>query len=132
MGEANSLLSSMVSGRLRFSRLVSSEPTTRFSMKLFLFVYYQYPTKGVGETVLRFDGQQEVIFSLGWENVGFIPILVTGFVIRLFYYGSDSVPVDVVIKKVVNPVTFTGLGFMCWKLVSYLVMGALDWIIYQK
>ncbi len=52
--------------------------------------------------------------------------------IRLFYYGSDSVPVDVVIKKVVNLVTFTGLGFMCWKLVSYLVMGALDWIIYQK
>jgi hypothetical protein len=75
-------------------------------------VNYQYPTKGISETAIRLEGQREVSFTFGWENVRLIPIFVTGFVVRLFYLGIDVVSVDVVATSLVNLVTLTGLGLL--------------------
>jgi hypothetical protein len=75
-------------------------------------VNYQYPTKGVSETAIRLEGQREVSFTFGWEIVHLIPIFVTGFMVRLFYLGIDSVSVDVSILRLGNLVTLTGLGFL--------------------
>jgi hypothetical protein len=75
-------------------------------------VFYQYPTKTIIETAIRFEGQREVSFEFGWENVRLIPVFVTGFMVRLFYLGADSVSVDVVVTSLANLVTLTGLGFL--------------------
>ncbi len=75
-------------------------------------VYYQYPTKVIIETAIRLEGQREVSFAFGWENVGLIPVFVTGFMVRLFYLGTDTVSVDVVVTSLANLVTLTGLGFL--------------------
>ena len=75
-------------------------------------VYYQYPMKRIGETALRLEGQHEVSFTFGWENVYRIPVFVTGFIVRLFYLGTDIVSVDVVVTSLANLVTLTGLGFL--------------------
>ena len=75
-------------------------------------VFYQYPTKGISETAIRLEGQQEVSCTFGWENVRLIAIFVTGFMVRLFYLGTDSVSVDVVVTSLANLVTLTGLGFL--------------------
>ena len=75
-------------------------------------VNYQYPKKGIGETAIRLEGQREVGFTFGWENVRLIPVFVTGFIVRLFYLGTESVSVDVVVTRLVNLVTLTGLGFL--------------------
>lgn len=75
-------------------------------------VFYQYPTKGISETAIRLEGQREVSFEFGWENVRLIPVFVTGFMVRLFYLGADSVSVDVVVTSLANLVTLTGLGFL--------------------
>ena len=75
-------------------------------------VFYQYPTKGIIETAIRLEGQREVSFEFGWENVRLIPVFVTGFMVRLFYLGADSVSVDVVVTSLANLVTLTGLGVL--------------------
>jgi len=75
-------------------------------------VFYQYPTKTIIETAIRFEGQREASFEFGWENVRLIPVFVTGFMVRLFYLGADSVSVDVVVTSLANLVTLTGLGFL--------------------
>jgi hypothetical protein len=87
---------------------------------VWVLVNYQYPSKSLSEATLRFDGQQEVSFSFGWENVRYIPIFVTGFMIRLFYMGPDTVSVDVVITRIVNPITVTGLGFLAYSITVIL------------
>ena len=75
-------------------------------------VNYQYPTKGISEAAIRLEGQREMSFTLGWENVRLIPIFVTGFLVRIFYFGTESVSVDVSITRFGNPVTLTGLGLL--------------------
>jgi len=75
-------------------------------------VFYQYPTKTIIETAIRFEEQREVSFEFGWADVSLIPVFVTGFMIRLFYSGTDSVSVDVVVTSLTNLVTLTGLGFL--------------------
>ena len=75
-------------------------------------VQYQYPTQGICHSTTRLEGQREATFTFGWENVRLIPFFVTGFTVRLFYTGTDSVSVDVVITSLVNLVTLTGLGFL--------------------
>ena len=75
-------------------------------------VNYQYPTKGVSETAIRLEGQLEVDFTFGWENIRLIPVFVTGFVVRLFYLGAGIASVSVVITRLANLITFTGLGFL--------------------
>ncbi|MFW9962069.1 MAG: hypothetical protein ACFFCX_00750 [Candidatus Sifarchaeia archaeon] len=75
-------------------------------------VNYQYPTKGISETAIRLEGQREVSFTIGWENVRLIPVFVTGFVVRLFYYGIEHVSVDVVIARAGNLITLVGLGLV--------------------
>jgi hypothetical protein len=67
-------------------------------------VNYQYPTKGISEAAIRLEGQREMSFTLGWEN--------TGFLVRIFYFGTESVSVDVSITRFGNPVTLTGLGLL--------------------
>jgi len=75
-------------------------------------VYYQYPTKVISDTAIRLEGQCEVSFTFGWENVRLIPVFVTGFTVSLFYTGTDSVSVDVVVTSLANLVTLTGFGFL--------------------
>ncbi len=75
-------------------------------------ICYQYPTQGICHSAIRLEGQREVIFTFGWENVRLIPVFVTGFTIRLFYLGTDSVSVDVVVTSLANLVTLTGLGVL--------------------
>ena len=75
-------------------------------------VNYQYPTKGVSETAIRLEGQREMSFTFGWENIRLLPVFVTGFIVRLFYLGTESVSVDVSITRLVNLVTLTGFGFL--------------------
>jgi hypothetical protein len=75
-------------------------------------VNYQYPTKGISETALRFEGHREVDFMFGWENVRLIPIFVTGFVLRLFYYGTNTVTVDVIVTSLANVIVATGVGLI--------------------
>ena len=73
---------------------------------------YQYPTKGVGETAIRLDGQREVDFTFGWANVRLIPLFVTRFLIRLFYWGSETITVNVTISRLTNIAVFAGLGLL--------------------
>jgi hypothetical protein len=75
-------------------------------------VNYQYPTKGISEAAIRLEGQREMSFTFGWENVRLIPIFVTGFLVRIFYFGTESVSVDVSITRLGNLVTLTGLGIL--------------------
>jgi hypothetical protein len=75
-------------------------------------VNYQYPTKGISEAAIRLEGQREMYFTFGWENVRLIPIFVTGFLVRIFYFGTESVSVDVSITRFGNLVTLTGLGLL--------------------
>ena len=75
-------------------------------------ICYQYPTKGICHSAISLEGQREAIFTFGWENVRLIPFFVTGFTVRLFYTGTDSVSVDVVVTSLANLVTLTGLGFL--------------------
>ena len=75
-------------------------------------VDYQYPTKSIGETAIRLEGQREVNFTFGWENVRLIPIFVTRFLVRLFYWGSETVTVNVTISRLTNIATFAGLGLL--------------------
>ena len=51
-------------------------------------------------------------FTFGWENVRLIPIFVTGFLVRIFYFGTESVSVDVYIIRLGNLVTLIGLGLL--------------------
>ena len=75
-------------------------------------VCYQYPTQVIIETAIRLEGQREISFTFGWENVRLIPVFVTGFTVRPFYCGIDSVSVDVAVTSLANLVTLTGLGFL--------------------
>jgi hypothetical protein len=73
---------------------------------------YQYPTKGIGETAIRLEGQREVDFTFGWANVRLIPIFVTRFLVRLYYWGSETVTVNVTISRLTNIATLAGLGLL--------------------
>ena len=95
-------------------------------------VNYQYPTKGIGETAIRLEGQREVGFTFGWENVRLIPVFVTGFIVRLFYLGTESVSVDVVVTRLVNLVTLTGLGFLVILTVTILKPAIISGFSKQK
>lgn len=75
-------------------------------------IYYQYPTKGVGQTAIRLEGQREVSFTFGWANVRLIPIFITRFLVRLFYWGSETVTVNVTISRLANIAAFAGLGLL--------------------
>lgn len=88
--------------------------------RVWALVFYQYPTKIVIEAAIRLEGQREVSFEFGWADVSFIPVFVTGFMIRLFYSGTDSVSVDVVVTSLTNLVTLTGLGFLITLVVPIL------------
>ena len=80
--------------------------------EVWALVCYQYPTQVIIEAAIRFEGQREVSFIFGWENVRLIPVFVTGFTVRLFYLGTDSVSVDVAVTSLANLITLTGLGFL--------------------
>jgi hypothetical protein len=84
-------------------------------------VYYQYPTKGIGETALRFEGEREVSFTFGWESVRLLPFFVTDFVIRLFYFGPNEVSVSVMVTHVGNIVTYVGFGLLAVSLIVFAI-----------
>jgi hypothetical protein len=88
--------------------------------RVWALVHYQYPTKVIIETAIRLERQREVSFTFGWDNVRLIPVFVTGFIVRLFYLGTDSVSVDVVVTSLTNLVTLTGLGFLVTLAVAIL------------
>jgi len=73
---------------------------------------YQYPTKSIGETAIRLEGQREVDFTFSWANVHLIPFFVTCFLVRLFYWGSETVMVNVTISRLTNIATLAGLGLL--------------------
>lgn len=75
-------------------------------------VNYEYPTKFVSAASIRIEGQREVHFTFGWEDVRLIPIFVIGFLVRIFYLGGMSVEVTATITRVANIISFTGLGLL--------------------
>ncbi len=88
--------------------------------RVWALVFYQYPTKVVIEAAIRLEGQREVSFTFGWADVSYIPVFVTGFMVRLFYLGTDRVSVDVVVTSLANLVTLAGLGFLAILVVPIL------------
>ncbi|MFX0107462.1 MAG: hypothetical protein ACFE7R_04195, partial [Candidatus Hodarchaeota archaeon] len=75
-------------------------------------VNYQYPTKSISETALRFEGEGDISFTFGWAHVRLIPIFVTGFVIRLFYLGYNQISVNTTVTRLGNLLTYSGLGII--------------------
>ena len=61
-----------------------------------------------------------------------IPVFVTGFIVRLFYLGTESVSVDVVVTRLVNLVTLTGLGFLVILTVTILKPAIISGFSKQK
>ena len=82
--------------------------------------YYQFPTKTVGETVRRFINQTQVTFRYGWENATYLPIFVTGFAIRLFYEGNETVEVSLTVTKTGRPTVYIGIGMFAMSIVLFL------------
>ncbi len=48
------------------------------------------------------------------------PVFITGFTVRPFYSGTDSVSVDVVVTSLANLVTLTGFEFLVTLVVPIL------------
>ena len=84
-------------------------------------VNYQYPTKSIGETALRFEGERDVSFAFGWGNVRLLSIFVTGFVIRLFYFGPNQVSVDVAVTRVANVFFYGGVALLTVSVLMFVM-----------
>jgi hypothetical protein len=88
------------------------ERVERDQREVWPLIFYMFPTKGVVETVARFVNQSETSFILGWENASFLNVFITGFVIRVFYYGSPAVVANFTIVRLENPTKVAGIGFL--------------------
>jgi len=84
---------------------------------------YRYPTKTLSESVRRFINQSQVTFRYGWENATYLPIFVTGFVVRVFYEGNETVDVSLTVMKLARPTVYIGIGMFAMSMV--LFVGAL-------
>jgi len=80
---------------------------------------YQFPTKTLSETVRRFINQSQVTFSYGWENASYLPFFVTGFVIRVFYQGNETVGVSLTVTKWGRPTVYVGMGMFAMSIVLF-------------
>jgi hypothetical protein len=91
-------------------------------------ITYQYPTKSVGETPesLRFGNQLEVDFIFGWKDVQLIPIFVTGFIIRIFYWGEETILVDVTLTRLGNAFSYTGIGLVGFSALQLVIPVMID------
>lgn len=81
--------------------------------------WYRFPTKTVGETVRRFTNQSEVTFRYGWENATYLHVFLTGFVIRVFYEGNETVEVSVTVTILGRPTFYVGIGMFAVSLVLF-------------
>ncbi|MFW9803976.1 MAG: hypothetical protein ACFFFC_15040 [Candidatus Thorarchaeota archaeon] len=79
---------------------------------------YQTPTKTIGETVRRFTNQSEVMFTFGWRNATYL-LFVTGFKLRIFYHGEETVEVSVTVTRKVKLATYLSIGLMAASIVPF-------------
>jgi hypothetical protein len=75
-------------------------------------ITYRFPLKMVMEPVTRFINQSAVRFRIGWENSTFENIYVTGFLVRIFYFGSNEISVKMNKTKFANQLTPAGIGLV--------------------
>lgn len=88
---------------------------------VYILINYQYPTKYVSEAAYRFSNQSEISCVVSWGDVRLIPVLVTGFILRIFYSGSNMVQVETTITKHVDVLTYGGVGIMIFSIALVLV-----------
>ena len=88
---------------------------------VYVLVNYQYPTKFVSEAALRFSNQSEISCTISWEDVRLIPVFVTGFLVRVFYSGSNIVQVSAVFTRHANIITYSGFSFMAFSVAIVLI-----------
>lgn len=91
-------------------------------------ISYRFPSKLVLEAVTRYINESKVSFTLGWENTSYANIFVTGFVVRVFYYGSDVVQVNYTITILGNPNTTLGIGMIALSCIPFWSMA----IVHRK
>jgi hypothetical protein len=75
-------------------------------------ISYRFPGKMVLEAVARYINESEASFTLSWENTSYANIFVTGFVVRVFYYGSDVIQVNYTITILGDPNTTYGIAMI--------------------
>ncbi|MFW9913912.1 MAG: hypothetical protein ACFFEU_15640 [Candidatus Thorarchaeota archaeon] len=80
---------------------------------------YQTPTKTISETVRRLINQSEVMFTFGWRNATYLLFFVTGFKLRIFYHGEETVHVSVTVTRKVKLATYLSIGLMSASIVPF-------------
>ncbi len=85
-------------------------------------ISYRFPGRMVLEAVTRYINESEVSFTLGWENTSYANIFVTGFVVRVFYYGSDVVQVNYTITILGDPNTVYGIAMIAISAIPFWSM----------
>jgi hypothetical protein len=91
-------------------------------------ISYRFPSKMVLEAVTRYINESEVSFTLGWENTTYANIFVTGFAVRVFYYGSNVVQVNYTITILGDPNTTYGIGMIVLSCIPFWSMA----IVHRK
>lgn len=79
--------------------IIFAEEAAANQREVWPVIAYRFPTKSVWETPVKFINQSVVIFVLGWQNASHLTAFVTGFMIRLFYHGNESISANVTIVK---------------------------------
>lgn len=92
--------------------VVFDENSSSYQREVWPVISYSFPTKTVSETPVRFVNESVVCFELGWKNTSYMDIFVTGFSIRVFYFGNNPTSVNVTVTKTGNPLTEAGIGML--------------------
>jgi len=100
--------------------VVFDEEAESGQREIWPITWYQFPTKTVGETVRRFVNQSQVTFSYGWENATYLPFFVTGFAIRVFYQGNETVGVSLTVTRLDRPMVYLGMGMFAMSIVLFI------------
>ncbi len=88
---------------------------------VYILVNYWYPTKFVSEAAFRFGNQAEISCTVSWGDVRLIPVFVTGFILRIFYSGSNMVQVETTITKHTNVLAYSGVSIMIFSIALVLI-----------
>ncbi|MHA1904252.1 MAG: hypothetical protein ACW977_09800 [Candidatus Thorarchaeota archaeon] len=88
---------------------------------IYILINYQYPTKFVSEAAYRFSSQSEISCVVSWGDVRLIPVLVTGFVLRIFYSGSNLIQAETTITNHANVITYGGVSTLLLSITLALI-----------
>jgi hypothetical protein len=92
--------------------VVFAEEASAHRREVWPVITYSFPTKTLGETPVRFINQSVVFFILGWQNVSYSTLFITGFMIRLFYHGNESTSANVTITKTGGSLVTAGVALL--------------------